>query len=218
MPLGALDVAGYERGLGDARAGRDARALHRRPGRAARRAHRPRHRAARERARRRTARRARGAVRADRARDDRRRGQRRRDAARRAGGGDARRARWTSSSIGDPAALAAFRQGLRRWLAEAGAAPEEVQDIVMACNEACQNAIEHAYGLAPEPFDVAARRATDGEVAITVRDRGGWRDSRLQRPRARPAAHARAHGRRRHRAAPHRLHGRAQARDPRGRR
>jgi anti-sigma regulatory factor (Ser/Thr protein kinase) len=78
--------------------------------------------------------------------------------------------------VGDPAALAAFRQGLRRWLSEAGAAPEEVQDIVMACNEACQNAIEHAYGLAPEPFDVALARE-DGDVAITVRDRGGWRDS-----------------------------------------
>ena len=78
--------------------------------------------------------------------------------------------------VGDPAALAAFRQGLRRWLSEAGAAPEEVQDIVMACNEACQNAIEHAYGLAPEPFDVALARE-NGEVAITIRDRGGWRDS-----------------------------------------
>jgi PAS domain S-box-containing protein len=78
--------------------------------------------------------------------------------------------------IGDPAALASFRQGLRRWLAESGAAPEEVQDIVMACNEACQNAIEHAYGLAPEPFDVELTR-DDGEVAITIRDRGGWRDS-----------------------------------------
>ena len=79
--------------------------------------------------------------------------------------------------IGDPAALAAFRQGLRRWLAEAGAVPEEVQDIVMACNEACQNAIEHAYGLAPEPFDVSLT-TDEGEVVITIRDRGGWRDSK----------------------------------------
>ena len=85
-------------------------------------------------------------------------------------------ARMDLELIGDPAALAAFRQGLRRWLAESGAAPEEVQEIVMACNEACQNAIEHAYGLAPEPFDVALDRA-DGEVAITIRDRGGWRDT-----------------------------------------
>jgi anti-sigma regulatory factor (Ser/Thr protein kinase) len=79
--------------------------------------------------------------------------------------------------IGEQAALAAFRQGLRRWLEEAGAAADEVQDVVMAVNEACQNAIEHAYGLAPEPFDVKLT-CDDGSVAVVVRDRGGWRDGR----------------------------------------
>lgn len=79
--------------------------------------------------------------------------------------------------VGEPAALAAFRQGLRRWLHEAGAEADEVQDMVMAVNEACQNAIEHAYGLAPEPFDVRLT-CDDGEVAVTVRDRGGWREGR----------------------------------------
>jgi hypothetical protein len=34
--------------------------------------------------------------------------------------------------VGEPAALAAFRQGLRRWLDERGAEADEVQDIVMA--------------------------------------------------------------------------------------
>ena len=56
--------------------------------------------------------------------------------------------------VGEPPALSAFRQALRRWLGEAGADDDEVQDIVMAVNEACQNAIEHAYGLTPEPFTV----------------------------------------------------------------
>jgi serine phosphatase RsbU (regulator of sigma subunit)/anti-sigma regulatory factor (Ser/Thr protein kinase) len=79
--------------------------------------------------------------------------------------------------IGDADALAAFRQGLRRWLAEAGAEADEVQDIVMATNEACQNAIEHAYGLAPEPFDVRLA-SEEGAVVVTVRDRGGWREGR----------------------------------------
>ena len=78
--------------------------------------------------------------------------------------------------IGEQAALSAFRQGLRRWLEEAGAEADEVQDIVMAVNEACQNAIEHAYGLSPEPFDVVLDRI-EGDVSITIRDRGGWRDS-----------------------------------------
>jgi anti-sigma regulatory factor (Ser/Thr protein kinase) len=77
--------------------------------------------------------------------------------------------------VGEPAALSAFRQSLRRWLSEAGAEDDEVQDIVMAVNEACQNAIEHAYGLTPEPFTVTLA-AEDGEVVVTVRDRGGWRD------------------------------------------
>jgi serine phosphatase RsbU (regulator of sigma subunit)/anti-sigma regulatory factor (Ser/Thr protein kinase) len=84
--------------------------------------------------------------------------------------------RMESELIGEPAALTAFRQSLRRWLAEQGAEADEVQDIVMAVNEACQNAIEHAYGLTAEPFNVILETAEDGDVVVTVRDRGGWRD------------------------------------------
>ncbi|HEX8205333.1 MAG TPA: SpoIIE family protein phosphatase [Solirubrobacteraceae bacterium] len=78
--------------------------------------------------------------------------------------------------VGEPAALASFRDALRRWLSEVGAADQEIHDITMATNEACQNAIEHAYGLSPEPFDVELSR-DDGAVVIAVRDRGGWRES-----------------------------------------
>ena len=78
--------------------------------------------------------------------------------------------------IGEPAALSSFRQALRRWLSEMGADDEEIQDVTMATNEACQNAIEHAYGLSTEPFDVELSRDGDG-VRIAVRDRGGWRES-----------------------------------------
>lgn len=84
--------------------------------------------------------------------------------------------RMESELIGEPAALSAFRQGLRRWLAEQGAEADEVQDIVMAVNEACQNAIEHAYGLTAEPFNVVLDTDEDGAIVVTVRDRGGWRD------------------------------------------
>jgi anti-sigma regulatory factor (Ser/Thr protein kinase) len=77
--------------------------------------------------------------------------------------------------IGEPEALAAFRQTLRRWLGELDAGPDEVQEIVMATNEACQNAIEHAYSLTPEPFDVSMA-ATDDGVEVVVRDRGAWTD------------------------------------------
>jgi anti-sigma regulatory factor (Ser/Thr protein kinase) len=79
--------------------------------------------------------------------------------------------------IGEPAALSSFRQALRRWLSELGADAEEIQDVTMATNEACQNAIEHAYGLSVEPFDVELSRDDDGAVRIAVRDRGGWRES-----------------------------------------
>ena len=78
--------------------------------------------------------------------------------------------------VGEPAALSSFRQALRRWLSETGAVDQEIHDITMACNEACQNAIEHAYGLSPEPFDVELSKV-DASVVIAVRDRGGWRES-----------------------------------------
>jgi PAS domain S-box-containing protein len=75
---------------------------------------------------------------------------------------------------GDPAALTAARETVRRWLGEAGAGPDELHDITMACNEACQNAIEHAYELGADLFDVILER--DGaQVSVTVRDHGRWR-------------------------------------------
>lgn len=78
------------------------------------------------------------------------------------------------SVAGDPGALTATRELLRRWLTEAGAGPAESHDITMACNEACQNAIEHGYGLGSDIFDVVLER-TEAQVTVTVRDRGGWK-------------------------------------------
>ena len=75
---------------------------------------------------------------------------------------------------GDPGALTATRETLRRWLLEAGADAIETHDITMACNEACQNAIEHAYELGADLFDVMLERS-GAEVSITIRDRGSWK-------------------------------------------
>ena len=75
---------------------------------------------------------------------------------------------------GDPGALTSSRDMVRRWLGEAGADPVEVHDITMACNEACQNAIEHAYDLGADLFDVVLERSGP-DVAITIRDHGGWK-------------------------------------------
>jgi PAS domain S-box-containing protein len=75
---------------------------------------------------------------------------------------------------GDPGALTATRETVRRWLREAGADATETHDITMACNEACQNAIEHAYELGADLFDVVLERSS-AEVSISVRDHGRWR-------------------------------------------
>ena len=80
--------------------------------------------------------------------------------------------------VGEPAALSSFRQSLRRWLSETGRRrPRRSTTSRWPTNEACQNAIEHAYGLSPEPFDVELSRDGDGAIVIAVRDRGGWRES-----------------------------------------
>lgn len=75
---------------------------------------------------------------------------------------------------GDPGALASTRDIVRRWLTEGGAEEDETHDVTMACNEACQNAIEHAYGLGADLFDVVLERS-GADVAITIRDHGGWK-------------------------------------------
>jgi len=77
---------------------------------------------------------------------------------------------------GEPGALAALRAMLRRWLEEAGATWIETHDITMACNEACENAIEHAYDLGADIFDVEFARSRR-KVEIVVRDYGTWSTS-----------------------------------------
>jgi anti-sigma regulatory factor (Ser/Thr protein kinase) len=120
----------------------------------------------------------------------------------------------------DPDALAALRRMLRRWLIEMGAAPDEMGGIVMAANEAWQNAIEHGHDFQPVPVNVRFER-DDDEVVVTVRDAGGrgqpagdpdrGRGIELMRgPHGRHPARPRLAPRRRGRAAP--AHRRAGAR------
>jgi anti-sigma regulatory factor (Ser/Thr protein kinase)/putative methionine-R-sulfoxide reductase with GAF domain len=77
----------------------------------------------------------------------------------------------------EPEALADVRYLLRRWLQRHGADDDETYDITVACQEACANAVEHAYAPGPAGFDVEAEHAA-GEIRLTVRDRGAWRDAR----------------------------------------
>jgi anti-sigma regulatory factor (Ser/Thr protein kinase) len=73
--------------------------------------------------------------------------------------------------------LVEIRQELRRWLRARGADDDEAYDITVACQEACANAAEHAYGPGPRSFLLEA--ACDaGGVRLTVRDEGRWRAPR----------------------------------------
>lgn len=78
-----------------------------------------------------------------------------------------------------PSSLVTLRHTLRRWLSAARLRDDEGYEILTACNEACANAIEHAYGPADDAFALEAT-LTDGEVTVTVRDAGRWRPARDQ--------------------------------------
>ena len=111
---------------------------------------------------------------------------RRRAGARRARGRRRRPRRAGPAAAGAPArSLAGRRAGarrpcgsaLRRWLRAQGATDDETADITVACQEACTNAVEHAYGPGARSFTVEAT-CHDGPVRITVRDEGSWRPPR----------------------------------------
>ena len=74
--------------------------------------------------------------------------------------------------------LADMRRALRRWLRHrADAGEQDIVEVTMAVNEACANAIEHAYTPAPAEFELCASFA-DGEVAVVISDAGHWRSPR----------------------------------------
>jgi anti-sigma regulatory factor (Ser/Thr protein kinase)/putative methionine-R-sulfoxide reductase with GAF domain len=77
----------------------------------------------------------------------------------------------------DPRVLAEVRRTLRRWLYDRGAGAEDMSEVTIAVNEACTNAIEHAYSPAPAAFELEAR-TDDGYLTVVVRDAGTWRSPR----------------------------------------
>ena len=79
-----------------------------------------------------------------------------------------------------PSALGSLRGLLRRWLAQTDASDADVHAILMACSEACTNAIEHAGTSADDTIALVAE-LRDGEIEITVRDHGRWRDAAARR-------------------------------------
>jgi anti-sigma regulatory factor (Ser/Thr protein kinase) len=83
------------------------------------------------------------------------------------------RTRWPASTE----TLVSIRRLLRRWLAVHGAGEEELYDIVVACQEACANAVEHAYGPGHAHFEVDAEHR-QARIRVIVRDAGRWRPPR----------------------------------------
>ena len=79
----------------------------------------------------------------------------------------------------EPAELARMRRALGGWLRGVGVEPEDTNDLVLACAEACSNAIRHAYGPGAGTVDIEAHR-DDGAVEVVVRDFGRWRQRRGQ--------------------------------------
>ena len=69
-----------------------------------------------------------------------------------------------------------MRPLLRRWLLAHGAGEDEIYDITVAVQEACANAVEHAYAPGAATYDVEA--SVDG------------RRGALRRPRPWPLARA----------------------------
>ena len=60
-----------------------------------------------------------------------------------------------------PEVLAGLRSLMRRWLRARGADEETTYDVVLACQEACANAIEHAHAPGRGTFSVDAVATTE---------------------------------------------------------
>ncbi len=74
-----------------------------------------------------------------------------------------------------PSSLASMRRAVAQWLRLAGASEAELYEMLVACGEACANAVAHAHSaISDSPFEVVAER--DGpQIQIVVRDSGSWR-------------------------------------------
>jgi anti-sigma regulatory factor (Ser/Thr protein kinase) len=76
----------------------------------------------------------------------------------------------------DQGELSRLRRALQSWHRASGPAdPDGETDMLLTVNEACANAIEHAYrGREPGAVEVTIQPDTDGSYLATVRDFGTW--------------------------------------------
>jgi len=76
-----------------------------------------------------------------------------------------------------PDSLRDIRRAVGRWLAMAGATPEDTTDLLLVVGEACSNVVEHAYG--PGGGTISVRmELRSPDVLVTVCDTGTWRPTR----------------------------------------
>jgi anti-sigma regulatory factor (Ser/Thr protein kinase)/putative methionine-R-sulfoxide reductase with GAF domain len=83
----------------------------------------------------------------------------------------------------DPSVLSGTRRILRRWLRQHGVEEPLLSEVALAANEACANAIEHAYAPGPASFHLRAEVEKTGEhdpgtVVVGITDTGNWRPPR----------------------------------------
>jgi CheY-like chemotaxis protein/anti-sigma regulatory factor (Ser/Thr protein kinase) len=78
----------------------------------------------------------------------------------------------------EPESLALVRDRLEQWLAECGATPDDRFALTVAANEACANAVVHAYGPRPGPTVSLVGKREPGAITVEVSDSGRWRSQR----------------------------------------
>jgi serine/threonine-protein kinase RsbW len=80
-----------------------------------------------------------------------------------------------------PASVPAARQALREFLAGLDMADERCEEVMLAVNEACANAVIHAYRGGPGDVEVRAA-VREGQVHIDILDSGVGMSPRLDSP------------------------------------
>jgi serine phosphatase RsbU (regulator of sigma subunit)/anti-sigma regulatory factor (Ser/Thr protein kinase) len=82
------------------------------------------------------------------------------------------------NTLARASSLAQIRRAVEAWLADQRVDRRQGWEIVAACNEACANASEHAYGPS-EPGEIQVEARKEGaRVVVAVRDHGKWRPPR----------------------------------------
>ncbi len=84
--------------------------------------------------------------------------------------------------------LPPLRAQLRSWLKGLGIDQGAMNDVLLACGEACANAAEHAYSGGVTGDVAMEARIAGGEILVTIRDSGHWRRAAVAGDRGRGQA------------------------------